>query len=57
MQGPTPLTGLFNDDNLAEARRWSLDPYLRSSEATVTDFEAALSNAAAAAELGWTQII
>lgn len=57
VQGPTPLTGLFNDDNLAEARRWSLDPYLRSSEATVTDFEAALSNAAAAAELGWTQII
>ena len=57
LQGPTPLTGLFDDGNIAEARRWSLDPHLRSSEATATDFDAALSNAAAAAELGWTQIV
>ena len=57
LQGPTPLTGLFDDGNIAEARRWSLDPHLRSSDATATDFDAALSNAAAAAELSWTQIV
>ena len=57
VQGPTPLQGLIDDGNLAEARRWSLDPHLRSTDATVTDFEAALSNAAASAELSWTQIV
>ena len=35
----------------------SLDPRLRGAGATVTDFEAALSNAAASAELSWTQIV
>ena len=57
VRGPTPLPGLFDDGNLAEARKWSLDPHLRSSNATVNDFEAALSNAAASAELSWTQIV
>ena len=57
VQGPTPLQGLIDDENLAEARRWSLDPRLRGAGATVTDFEAALSNAAASAELSWTQIV
>ena len=57
LEGPTPLQGLIDDGNLAEARRWSLDPHLRSTGATITDFEAALSNAAALAELSWTQIV
>ena len=57
VRGPTPLPGLFDDGNLAEARKWSLDPHLRRSNATVNDFEAALSNAAASAELSWTQIV
>jgi hypothetical protein len=57
LEGPTPLQGLIDDGNLAEARRWSLDPHLRSTGATITDFEAALSNATALAELSWTQIV
>tara|TARA_B100000401_G_scaffold68072_1_gene41060 strand:+ start:34 stop:633 length:600 start_codon:yes stop_codon:yes gene_type:complete len=57
VRGPTPLQGLVDEINLREARRWSLDPYLRRSEATVDDFVAAINNSAAAAELGWTQIV
>ena len=57
MRGPTPLHGLINDANLAEARRWSLDPHLRRADSTVNDFENAINNAAAAAELSWTQIV
>ena len=55
--GPTPLQGLINDANLAEARRWSLDPYLRRPDSAINDFNNAISNAAAAAELSWTQIV
>lgn len=57
VRGPTPLQGWVTDTNLAEARRWSLDPQLRSSQATVEDFANALNHAAAAAELSWTQIV
>ena len=57
VRGPTPLPRWVTETNLAEARRWSLDPQLRSSDATVQDFENAVNNAAAAAELSWTQIV
>ena len=57
VRGPTPLQGWVTDTNLAEARRWSLDPQLRSSQATVEDFANAINHAAAAAELNWTQIV
>jgi hypothetical protein len=57
VRGPTPLQGLINDSNLSEARRWSLDPHLRRSDSTVKDFDTAISNATAATELSWTQIV
>jgi hypothetical protein len=57
VRGPTPLQRWVTEANLVEARRWSLDPQLRSSDATIEDFENAVNNAAAAAELSWTQIV
>ena len=52
--GPTPLQGLVDEIN-PRAAAWSLDPYLRRSEATVDDFVAAINSAAA--ESSWTQIV
>ncbi len=57
VRGPTPLRGLVNETNIAEARKWSLDPMLRQPDSTIRDFDIAIQNAAAAAELSWTQIV
>lgn len=57
VRGPTPLRGLVDETNIAEARKWSLDPMLRQPNSTIRDFDIAIQNAAAAAELSWTQIV
>ena len=57
VRGPTPLRGLVDETNIAEARKWSLDPMLRQPNSTIRDFDLAIQNAAAAAELSWTQIV
>ena len=57
VRGPTPLRGLVDETNIAEARKWSLDPMLRQPNSTIRDFDSAIQNAAAAAELSWTQIV
>jgi len=57
LTAPTPLHDLVEPSTIVEARRFALDPLLRSSSSTPADFEASVAAAAAAAELGWTQII
>ena len=57
VRGPTPLRGFVDETNIAEARKWSLDPMLRQPNSTIRDFDIAIQNAAAAAELSWTQIV
>ncbi len=57
VRGPTPLRGLVDETNIAEARKWSLDPMLRQPNSTIRGFDIAIQNAAAAAELSWTQIV
>ncbi|HAX06175.1 MAG TPA: hypothetical protein DCX77_10900 [Acidimicrobiaceae bacterium] len=57
VRGPTPLQGLVDETNIDEARRWSLDPQLRQPDSTTRDFDIAIKNTAAAAELSWTQIV
>jgi len=56
-RGPTPLEGVVDETNISEARKWSLDPLLRQPDSTTRDFDMAIQNAAAAAELSWTQIV
>lgn len=56
-RGPTPLQGVVDETNISEARKWSLDPLLRQPDSTARDFDIAIQNAAAAAELSWTQIV
>ncbi len=57
LAAPTPLERPVDESTLAEARRYSLDPRLRAPTSTPEDFAAAVATGAAAAELGWTQII
>jgi len=57
LAAPTPIIDVVDDDNLSEARRWSLDGALRQPRSTARDFAAAVAANAAAAELGWTQIV
>jgi hypothetical protein len=57
LTAPTPLGEVVDDATIEEARRFSLDPSLRQAESTPADFDAAVVASAAAAELGWTQII
>lgn len=57
LRAPTPIGAVVDDSTLAEARRFSLDPQLRRPGSTAIDFDQAVTAAAAAAELGWTQII
>ena len=57
LAAPTPIHDVVTDETLDEARCYSLDAALRSPESTPDDFAAAVATNAAAAELGWTQII
>lgn len=57
LAAPTPLDAVVDDITIHDARRFSLDPALRQAASTPADFEAAVAASAAAAELGWTQII
>ncbi len=54
---PRPLVGAVDESTLGEARRCSVDGWLRRAEVTPADFDAAFAAAAVEAELVWTQVL
>lgn len=55
-QAPRPLLGAVDEPQLAQARRCSVDGWLRRADVSPADFDAAFAAAAVAAELTWTQV-
>ena len=56
-RAPTPLPEPVPAVHVEHARRYALDPQLRDRKSTPSDFAAAVSESAAAAELAWTQVL
>ncbi len=56
-RAPTPLPEPVPAAYVEHARRYAIDPALRDLASTPSDFAAAVSESAAAAELAWTQVL